>query len=191
MPREINPYRSHGTGRFAPEQFRALGRNVVFEEGVLVFHPENISLGSNIYVGHQTILKGYYKNEMMIGDNTWIGQGCFFHSAGGLRIGQNVGIGPHVKIITSRHAEESIDVPILFSRIEMAQVVIEDDCDLGVGSIVLPGVTIGCGSQVGAGAVVTKDVEPYSIVTGIPARLLKKRGAIGPGESPVSDRSEQ
>jgi acetyltransferase-like isoleucine patch superfamily enzyme len=191
MPREINSYRSHGTGRFAPEQFRALGRNVVFEEGVLVFHPENISLGSNIYVGHQTILKGYYQNEMIIGDNTWIGQGCFFHSAGGLRIGQNVGIGPHVKIITSRHADEGIDVPILFSSIEMAQVVIEDDCDLGTGSIVLPGVTIGRGSQVGAGAVITKDVEPYSIVAGVPARLLKKRGEIGPDEPTVTKRSEK
>jgi acetyltransferase-like isoleucine patch superfamily enzyme len=191
MPREINSYRSHGTGRFAPEQFRALGRNVVFEEGVLVFHPENISLGSNIYVGHQTILKGYYQNEMMIGDNTWIGQGCFFHSAGGLRIGQNVGIGPHVKIITSRHEEEGLDVPILFSRIEMGQVVIEDDCDLGIGSMVLPGVTIGRGSQVGAGAVVTKNVEPYSIVAGVPARLLKKRGEIGPDEPHATGKSEK
>ncbi|HEV7377594.1 MAG TPA: DapH/DapD/GlmU-related protein [Pyrinomonadaceae bacterium] len=191
MPREINSYRSHGTGRFAPEQFRALGRNVVFEEGVLVFHPENISLGSNIYVGHQTILKGYYQNEMMIGDNTWIGQGCFFHSAGGLRIGQNVGIGPHVKIITSRHEEEGLHVPILFSRIEMGQVVIEDDCDLGIGSMVLPGVTIGRGSQVGAGAVVTKNVEPYSIVAGVPARLLKKRGEIGPDEPHATGKSEK
>jgi carbonic anhydrase/acetyltransferase-like protein (isoleucine patch superfamily) len=191
MPREINSYRSHGTGRFAPEQFRALGRNVVFEEGVLVFHPENISLGSNIYVGHQTILKGYYQNEMMIGDNTWIGQGCFFHSAGGLRIGQNVGIGPHVKIITSRHEEEGLDVPILFSRIEMGQVVIEDDCDLGIGSMVLPGVTIGRGSQVGAGAVVTKNVEPYSIVAGVPARLLKKRGEIGADEPHATGKSEK
>lgn len=191
MPREISSYKSHGTGRFTPEQFKALGRNVVFEEGVLVFHPENISLGSNIYVGHQTILKGYYQNEMVIGDNTWIGQGCFFHSAGGLRIGQNVGLGPHVKIITSRHEEEGLDVPILFSRIEMAQVVIEDDCDLGIGSMVLPGVTIGRGSQVGAGAVVTKNVEPYSIVTGVPARLLKKRGEIGPDEPDATERSEK
>lgn len=191
MPREIASYRSHGTGRFTREQFRALGRNVVFEEGVLVFHPENISLGSNVYIGHQTILKGYYKNEMVIDDNTWIGQGCFFHSAGGLRIGQNVGIGPHVKIITSRHEEEGIDVPILFSRIEMGQVLIDDDCDLGVGSIVLPGVTIGRGSQVGAGAVVTKDVEPYSIVIGVPARVIKKRGEIGPDETSVTERSKQ
>jgi acetyltransferase-like isoleucine patch superfamily enzyme len=175
MPREINSYKSHGTGLFTPEQIGQLGRNVVFEEGVLIFHPENVRLGSNIYIGHQTILKGYYHNEMVIGDNTWIGQGCFFHSAGGLRIGRNVGVGPHVKIITSYHEDEGAEVPILFSRIAMAETVVEDDCDLGVGSIILPGVRVGRGSQIGAGAVVTKDVEPYSVMAGVPARLLKKR----------------
>ncbi len=181
MPREISSYKSHGTGRFTPEQFKELGENVVFEEGVLIFHPENIHLGSNIYIGHGTILKGYYRNQMSIGDNTWIGQGCFFHSAGGLQIGRNVGVGPHVKIITSYHVEEGRDVPILFSRLEMAETIVEDDCDLGVGSIIMPGVRVGRGSQVGAGAVVTKDVEPYSVVAGIPARLLKKRPALDQG----------
>ena len=175
MPREVKPYRSHGSGIFAPEQFKQLGQNVIFEEGVLIFHPENIRLGSNIYIGHQTILKGYYMNEMVIGDNTWIGQCCFFHSAGGLHIGQNVGIAPHVKIITSYHEEEGKHVPILFSRIAMAETVVEDDCDLGIGSIILPGVRVCRGSQVGAGAVVTKDVEPYSVMAGVPARLLRKR----------------
>ena len=60
---------------------RALGVDCVFEAGVLVFHPENIRLGRNVYVGHQAILKGYYRNEMVIGDETWIGQQCFFHFA--------------------------------------------------------------------------------------------------------------
>ena len=175
MPREVSLYKSHGTGRIERDRFRSIGSNVVFEEGVLVFHPENIILGSNIYVGHQTILKGYYRNEMVIGDNTWIGQGCFFHSAGGLRVGRNVGVGPHVKIITSYHEEEGPEVPILFSRLATAEAVVEDDCDLGVGSTILPGVTVGRGSQIGAGAVVTRSVEPYSVAAGVPARLLRRR----------------
>ncbi len=175
MPRPVTLYKSHGTGQFTPEQFKALGKNVIFEPGVLVFHPENISLGTNIYIGHGTTLKAYHKNEMIIGDNTWIGQGCFFHSAGGIVIGQNVGIGPHVKIITSFHKEEGIEVPILFSEIEFAPVVIEDDCDIGIGAIILPGVRIGRGSQIGAGAVVTKDVAPYAVSAGVPARTLRIR----------------
>ena len=83
MPR----HRSHGDGRFEPSQFRAIGPDCVFEPGVLVFHPESITLGANVYVGHYAILKGYYKNAMVIGDETWIGQQCFLHAAGGITIG--------------------------------------------------------------------------------------------------------
>jgi acetyltransferase-like isoleucine patch superfamily enzyme len=175
MPRPIQPFKSHGTGQLDIDALHEKGQNIIVEPGVLVFHPENIFLGANIYIGHYTILKGYYQNKLIIGDNTWIGQACFFHSAGGIRIGNNVGIGPHVKIISSFHEEEGIDVPILFSRIATAAVVIEDDCDIGIGTIIMPGVTIGRGSQVGAGAVVTSDIEPYSVAAGVPARLLRKR----------------
>src|SRR5688572_18835444 len=97
---------SHGTGKFNSGDFKAIGENVIFEKGVLVFHPETIELGNNIYIGHNTILKGYYKNLLIIGNNTWIGQGSYFHSAGGIKIGNNVGIGPSVKILTSYHKEQ-------------------------------------------------------------------------------------
>jgi len=169
------PPKSHGTGQFELTQFARLGQGVVFEPGVLVFHPENIEIGDNVYVGHNAILKGYYQNKMVIGSGTWIGQQCFFHSAGGLTIGCNVGIGPGVKIITSFHAEEGIQIPILHSRIEFAQVVIGDDSDIGVGAILLPGVTIGRGAQIGAGAVVTRSVEDYAVAAGVPAKVLRMR----------------
>jgi acetyltransferase-like isoleucine patch superfamily enzyme len=167
---------SHGSGRFDRVQFARIGQNVVIEEGVLVFHPENVEIGDGVYVGHYTILKGYYCSRMVIGDGTWIGQQCFFHSAGDLTIGHNVGIGPAVKIITSTHAEEGVSTPILHSRIQFAAVVIEDDADIGVGSVVLPGVRIGKGAQVGAGSVVASNVPPYAVVAGVPARLLRMRG---------------
>lgn len=172
MPKQ---YQSHGTGEFEPPDFKRIGENVVFESGVLVFHPENIELGSNIYVGHQTILKGYYKNLLEIGDNTWIGQSCFFHSAGGIKIGRNVGIAPHVKILTSFHREQGIETPILFSEIEFQAVIIEDDCDIGIGATILPGVKIGTGTQIGAGAVVTKDVPEYALAFGVPAQVVRLR----------------
>ncbi len=175
MPRTVNKYKSHGDGSFSLDSFRSVGENVIFETGVLIFHPENIALGNNIYIGHYTILKGYYKNEMVISNNSWIGQGCFFHSAGGLKIGQNVGIGPYVKIITSFHREEGIQIPILHSDIQEAPVIIKEDCDIGVGAIILPGVTVGRGSQIGAGAVVTQNIEHYSVATGVPARVIRKR----------------
>ncbi len=168
-------HRSHGDGVFHAEQFKRCGPDCVFEAGVLVFHPENIELGANVYVGHHAILKGYCKNLMRIGDEAWIGQQAFLHSAGGIDIGARVGIGPGVRIITSAHAEAGRHVPILSSPVELAPVIIEDDCDLGVGAIVLPGVRIGRGAQIGAGAVVTKDVPPYSVAVGVPAKVTRER----------------
>jgi acetyltransferase-like isoleucine patch superfamily enzyme len=167
--------RSHGTGRFERTQFALIGTHTVLEEGVLVFHPENILLGENVYIGHATILKGYHQNKLIIDDNSWIGQQCFIHAAGGVTIGKNVGIGPGVRIFSSTHTDEGMDVPILHTKLSFAPVVIERDCDLGVGSIVLPGVHIGCGSQIGAGAIVTKDVPPGAVAYGIPARVHRLR----------------
>jgi acetyltransferase-like isoleucine patch superfamily enzyme len=168
--------RSHGTGAFSPEQFARLGSGVVFEAGVLVFHPENIELGDEVYVGHQTILKGYHRNRITIGDGAWIGQQCFLHGAGGITIGRNVGIGPGVKIVTSSHRLDQLERPILKSDLEFAPVVVEDDSDIGTGAILLPGVRVGRGAQVGAGAVVTRDVAERGIVAGVPARPLGRRG---------------
>jgi acetyltransferase-like isoleucine patch superfamily enzyme len=169
-------YKSHGTGKFKVEDFKKVGDNIIIEEGVLVFHAENIELGKNVYIGHRTILKGYYKNSMVIEDNSWIGQGCFFHSAGGIRIGKSVGIAPGVMILTSEHKEDDLSKPILMHEVELNEVVIGDGCDIGVGTIILPGVKIGEGAIVGAGSVVTKDVPPYSVVAGVPTRVLRRRG---------------
>lgn len=173
----IRQHRSHGTGAFDRSDFAAIADNVVLEGGVLVFHPETIRLGKNVYIGHQTILKGYHQGTMEIGDNTWVGQGCFFHSAGSIVIGRNIGIGPFVKIITSFHSEAGTDVPILFSSIEFAGVSIGDDTDVGIGAIILPGVTIGRGVQVGAGSVVTRDLPDYAVAYGCPARVVRYRSA--------------
>lgn len=169
---------SHGSGELDRSKFRKLGRNVVFERGVWVFHAENIELGDNVYVGHNAFLKGYYKSLMRIGSNTWIGQNCFLHSGGGITIGDFVGLGPGVQILTLSHVvDQDLSRPIITREQEYRPVVIEDDCDIGVGSILLPGVRIGRGSMIGAGSIVTHDVEPYSVVAGNPARLLRKRGA--------------
>ncbi len=168
-------HRSHGTGAFELKDFAQLGEGCVFEPGALVFHAENIQLGRNVYVGHQAILKGYYRNTLRVGDETWIGQQCFLHSAGGLTIGARVGIGPGVRIITSAHRDEGREAPILFSPIDEAEVIIEDEADIGVGSVILPGVRIGRGAIIGAGSVVTRDIPSYSVAAGTPARVMRER----------------
>ena len=88
-----------------------------------------------------------------------------------------VGIGPKVAILTSTHEEPAADAPerpIMQGPLRFAPVRLEDGCDIGVGAILLPGITVGRGAQVGAGAVVTHDVPPRSVVVGNPARLLRQ-----------------
>jgi acetyltransferase-like isoleucine patch superfamily enzyme len=171
----MRKFTSHGTGEFVPSDFRAIGENVIFERGVLVFHPQRIAIGSNVYVGHYAILKGYHLHEMTIGDDVWIGQQCFFHSAGGLTIGSRVGIGPGVRILTSRHQEEGWEKAILDSALELAAVHIGEGSDIGAGATILPGVTIGRDVQVGAGAVVATDLPDRVVAAGVPARVLRER----------------
>jgi len=166
---------SHGSGIIDRTKFKSIGENVVIEAGVLVFHPEKISICNNVYIGHNSILKGYYQNELYVEKDVWIGQGCFIHSAGGVSIGRAVGIGPFVKILTSVHRDENPSEPVISQKLIMEKVIIEDGCDIGVGAIILPGVRIGEGAVVGAGAVVTHTVPDYHIAAGNPARILRKR----------------
>lgn len=180
-------YRSHGSGRFARADLGSCPESVVLEEGVLVFHPENVFLGEDVYVGHAAQLKGYYKNQLRVGRGTWIGQAAFLHAAGGITIGEDVGIGPHVCILSSSHVLPSrsvdpthppdpasdADLPILRRPLTFAPVTLETGCDIGVGAILLPGITVGRLAQVGAGAVVTANVPPRTIVAGNPARALR------------------
>lgn len=168
-------WKSEGKGIVDITKLRTCGNNVVIEDGVRIFHPENIEIGDNVYIGHDTILKGYYNSLLKIDSNTWIGQQCFIHGAGGITIGRNVGIGPMVKMHSARHKELGIDIPILFSELEFFPITIEDDCNIGIGSIILPNVKIGRGSKIGANAVVNIDIPKYSVAVGVPAKVIKSR----------------
>ncbi len=166
--------KSHGTG-LPPWEFREKGERCVFEQSALVFHPENIIIGNDVYVGHQAILKGYFKNEMRIGSGTWIGQQAFIHSAGGVEIGEKVGIGPGARIISSTHRMQQAPntEPIMDQPLVFAKVVVRDGCDIGVNATVLPGVELARFTQIAAGAVVTRSVEKEGLtVGGVPARPL-------------------
>ena len=170
---------SYGDGDFKPSDLASIGENVIIEKGALILKPESVRIGSNVYVGHYAILRGYDRGDMVIGDDTWIGQFCYINSAGGVEIGSRVGIGPSVKIMSSMHSEEGRHVPVLLCDLEFAKVTIEDDSDIGMGAIILPGVTVGRGSIVGAGSVVTRDVEAYTVVAGVPARKIGERPETG------------
>lgn len=175
----MRTFKTHGTGQFKRSDFRKIGKNVTFEKGVLVFHPENIEIGSNVYIGYNTILNSYHQNKMIIGDDVWIGPGCYFYSAGGIEIENKVGFGPGVKIITSPHDLDQDDLgPIINLPLNLKKVTIESGSDIGVGAIILGGVTVEEGTQVGAGAVVIKNTSRYSIVAGVPAKIIRTRQSV-------------
>ncbi|WP_230668070.1 acyltransferase [Microbacterium sp. MEC084] len=125
-----------------------------------------IGRGSSIHLGAWTdIARG-----LVIGDDTTINQNCRLDSRGGLTIGNRVSISADCIILTADHDVQSFD----FAG-RRTPVVIHDYVFLGTRVTVLPGVTIGEGAVVAAGAVVSRDVEPYAIVGGVPAKKIGER----------------
>lgn len=167
-------YRSEGAGLPDVSKLRKVGSNVIIEDGVRIFHPENIELGDNVYIGHDTILKGYYNSDIIIGNDVWIGQGCFIHGAGGVSIRSSVGIGPHVKIHAAYHEDDG-ETPIMVQPLKFSGICIEEDVNVGIGAMIMHGVTLRAGTKVGANAVVTRTFPERAVIAGVPAKLLRIR----------------
>lgn len=109
-----------------------------------------------------------------IGSGSGLGVNCMVH--GPLSIGDNVMMGPDVVILTHTHNIDRSDIPMGKQGSRIAKVTIGNDVWIGMRSIIMPGVNIGNGAVIGAGAVVTKDVPDYAIVGGVPAKVIKYRG---------------
>ena len=170
----IRSFRSRGIGVFLREQLGECGLEVVIEEGVRIVHPENVYLGDGVFIGNDSYFDAYHSGRIDIAKGSWIGQQCFFHGAGSIRVGRAVGIGPKVTILTSQHEKGENDIPVLHGNLIFKRVDIHDGADIGAAAVLLPGVTIGEGAVVGAGVVVTRDVPAHSTVVGNPAELISK-----------------
>jgi acetyltransferase-like isoleucine patch superfamily enzyme len=171
-------WKTHGAGLDFENKLGSTGKNVIIENGAKLFFPENIEIGDDVYIGHDTILKAYFDKHLKIGSGTWIGPQCFIYASGGITIGKNVGIGPGVKIMSSAHVAKSKPGPILHRPIAHAPVILDDGCDIGAGSVILMGVHIGKEVQIGAGAVVTMDIPDGATAAGVPARIIKSQSTI-------------
>lgn len=111
------------------------------------------------------------RDHVSIGHRTRINRGCCLDVRSGLQIGDDVSISPEVMILTTQH-----DVNDPGFALSGKPVTIEDHVFIGARATILPGVRLGRGSVIAAGAVVTKDVEPLQIVGGVPARPMGRRG---------------
>ncbi len=132
--------------------FEGIGLNVIIEKGA------NFGTGKDI----------------IIGDNVGIGVKAYIR--GPLTLKGNIMMGPEVMILTRNHNFDRIDIPMNKQKGSTVKgVFIDEDVWIGARVIILPGITVGKGSILAAGAVVTKDVPPYSIVGGNPAKVIKSR----------------
>jgi acetyltransferase-like isoleucine patch superfamily enzyme len=131
-----------------------------------------IGAGAVILMGQYIQLHGIRTSgrSVSIGSGTVINQKCLLYTPGGLAIGDHVSISAEVALVTGTHDINDPDFPDDYQPI-----VIDDYVWIGTRAMVLKGVTIGRGAVVMAGAVVTRDVEPFTVVGGVPARPITER----------------
>jgi acetyltransferase-like isoleucine patch superfamily enzyme len=153
---------------------RAFGDGVRVSRAVLFRHPETFEIGNGVFIGEQATIQGRFDGTCVIGDHAWLGPQSYF-DARNLIIEEYVGWGPGAKVLGSTHTGVPADVPVIQTDLEIKPVRIGAWADIGVNAVIMPGVTVGRGAIVGAGAVVTEDVPPFAVVAGVPARLLRYR----------------
>ena len=151
------------------------GRRVRFGRHSKIQRPWCLMVGSNSHFEHQVHIKATDdKTEIEIGESVFVGFNCEFDISSKLTVGNHCLIAPGCFITDHNHLHAANKL-ISEQGCETAAVVIEDDVWLGAHVVVLPGVTIGRGAIVAAGAVVNRDVESMSIVAGVPARKIGQR----------------
>ena len=161
----------------------AVGANFVAERGCEIngYASEGILFGNNVTVGSYAIIRpsNIYGGEMgvglEVGDNSNIGPYAYIGCSGKITIGKNVMMSPRVGLYAENHIFDSTAKPMKEQGVKRDSIIVEDDCWLASNVIILAGVTIGKGSILAAGSVVTKDVPPYTVVAGNPARVIKHR----------------
>lgn len=131
-----------------------IGRNLFLDTDVYIKSPKSLRIGNDVVISSYTVITA--SGEVEIEDSVMIGYGC--------------------KILSQNHIIPSdLSVPIRFSGHSKNKVVIKKGSWIASNVIIMPGVTVGEGAVIGAGSIVTKDVEPYSIYVGNPAKKIKSR----------------
>jgi galactoside O-acetyltransferase len=186
-------------GRAYRSVLGSLGSGCFVEKGVRWQVPRQVFLGQRVMIGEHCFIDAHslsgrielkddvwlsrdcylvagHDAEIVVEANAYIGHRCLFYGHGGIQLGQDALLANDVQLICGNHTFTRRDIPIRAQPTQERPIVIGDDVWLGASAIVLGGVTVGQGSVVGAGAVVTRDLPPYSIARGVPAQIVGVRG---------------
>lgn len=168
-----------------------IGRGVTIGDHVLIegLSRDGVDIGAGVNIGAHTIIMptSVVRNlgrGFRIGANSGIGQYAFIGCGAGVTIGQDVIMGQFVSFHTENHLFADPDVPIRLQGVTRSAITIGDDCWIGAKVTFLSGATVGRGCVVAAGAVVRGDIPPYSVIGGVPARILSTRHK----EDPLPDK---
>jgi acetyltransferase-like isoleucine patch superfamily enzyme len=163
-----------------------LGRGSYIDENVYIHAcPGGVEIGANTLIMHGAILHVYnFRNlphaGIRIGHDSLVGEYTVIRGQGGVTIGDRVYTSPMTQIIAVNHVFDNPQQPFTAQGITAQGIVIEDDVWLGAAAVITDGVRVGKGSVVAAGAVVTGDVPPLTVVGGVPARVLRQVGQVRP-----------
>lgn len=161
-------------------QFKHLGKNVLIKRNVNIFNPSGISLGDNVRIEDWVLMIGSGDIGITIGANSHIASGCLMFGRGGIEIHEFCGLSPRSSLISmsddySGNALTGLCVPADLRAPIHGKITIGRHAILGINSTVLPKITIGEGASIGAHSLVTKDLEPWGIYFGSPAKYIRPR----------------
>jgi acetyltransferase-like isoleucine patch superfamily enzyme len=176
------PIIEHNVRLLCPANIR-LGKQVYLDSHVYLHAlPAGITIGDGTSLMHGTIFHVFnFRNlpraAIIVGKNCFFGEYTCIRGQGGVRIGDGVYTGTQVQIAAVNHVYSDPDKFIKDQGITAVGITIEDDVWLGSNVVIVDGVTVSKGCVVGAGAVVTKSLPPYSVAVGVPAKVVKDRRA--------------
>lgn len=187
----VRPFLASGSGfpifigaraKLRRKGYIRLGRGVTIGEGVMIegLSREGVEIAEGASIGAHTIIAPTSVMRILgkgcrIGPNSGIGQYGFIGCGGGVTIGRDVIMGQFVSFHTENHLYDDLEKPIVEQGVRSAPVEIGDDCWVGTKVTFLSGAKVGHGCVVAAGAVVRGEIPPYSIIGGVPARIIGSR----------------
>lgn len=132
---------------------KSCGDNVSISEDVYLFSPENIEFGDNVSIHPM----------------------CYIEGQGGITIGNDVSIAHATSILSTTHNMDDLDIPIKDQGVTEKPVIIHDNVWIGCKTTILCGIEVSSGSVIGANSVVTKNIKPFTVCAGVPAKEIRSR----------------